>query len=90
MKKIMWKVSGLLGVCMVLSFGTPEPAWADSAPVETSTSLYVMPYESLPVRESAGITGKVIEKAAQGGGSAMKRPVRVTWCFMERPEELIT
>lgn len=62
MKKIMWKVSGLLGVCMVLSFGTPEPAWADSAPVETSTSLYVMPYESLPVRESAELPEKSLKK----------------------------
>lgn len=73
-----------------LKLRDPGTSKADPAAVETSTSLYAMPYESLPVRESARVTGKVIEKAAQSGESAVKRPVRVTWCFMERTEEVIT
>lgn len=67
MRKKMWKVLGLIGACTVISVGTQKPVWADQIAVETSTSLYAMPYESLPVRESAKITGKVIAKAAEGG-----------------------
>ncbi len=66
MGKCTWKVLGILGISACLSWSAPASAQAAEIQSETSTTLYAKMDALTSVRETSGMSGKIISQAVKG------------------------